>query len=245
MNSNKQQIHLIAYASSRFKTRSNYFNNEVSKNNCFNTVKVFNENDLTPSFVEKFQDVLSLPRGAGYWLWKWDIINQTLNTINDNDIVIYTDAGCHVNINEKTINRFNEYINLVNEHDILRFQLAHKEYVFTNKATLRYFKEKYNLQKEHALSNQLMATVIIMKKCPRVVKFFNEFKNIIEADRFLITDKYNDDRCVGFVDHRHDQSIFSLLSKALNIGYIIPDETWYEDWSRTEYSPFVASRCAN
>jgi hypothetical protein len=243
MNSQKQQIHLITYATNRFKTRADYFNNIVSKYDQFSTVKVYSNLDITKEFAEKYHDVLNMPRGGGYWLWKVDIIMQSLQRINDNDILIYCDAGCHVNLNDKTIQNFNKYLNLVNMHEMLRFELGHKEYCFTNKATLKYFKENYNLQKEDVFSNMLMATVILMKKNKEVIKFFEEFLKIISKDRYLITDYYNSEKYQGFVDHRHDQSILSLLTKTLKMGHIIPDETWYDDWNKTDYSPFVASRC--
>jgi hypothetical protein len=171
-----------------------------------------------------------------------NIIQQTLDRVNEGDIIIYMDSGCSVNINDSTTDRFYDYIDLVNQHDMVRFEIAHKEYAYTNKATIQYFQEKYNLQKEHVLSNMIGATIIPMKKCPRVVKFFNEFESVLRADRFLITDKYNEDRLDGFIDHRHDQSILSLLSKVLKVGYIIPDETYYEDWSKGSHIPILATR---
>lgn len=245
MNLQKPKIHLITYATNRFQTRANYFNDSVSKIKEFDSVRVYTDRDITPSFKSKYFDVLNMPRGGGYWLWKADIIKQTLEGVNEGDIVIYCDSGCHVKIDEKTLPTFEKYIKLVNQHNLLRFELGHKEYKFTNKATLKYFKENYNLQKEDVLSNMLMATVIIMKKGKPVKDFIEEFFKIIENDRFLVTDKYNSDMYKDFVDHRHDQSIFSLLTKVLKIGYIIPDETWYDDWSKTDYSPFVASRCTD
>lgn len=33
-------------------------------------------------------------RGYGYWLWKSYLIQKELNRINENDILIYCDAGC-------------------------------------------------------------------------------------------------------------------------------------------------------
>ena len=36
------------------------------------------------------------PRGGGYWIWKSHIIKK-INEINDNDILIYLDAGCSIN----------------------------------------------------------------------------------------------------------------------------------------------------
>ena len=44
--------------------------------------------------------------------------------------------------------------------------------------------------------------------------FFNEYSDVISHDMYLISDEYNSSNQVeSFVENRHDQSIFSLLSK--------------------------------
>lgn len=35
---------------------------------------------------------------AGYGIWKPYIVNQKLSEIYDNDILVYLDAGCSINI---------------------------------------------------------------------------------------------------------------------------------------------------
>ena len=38
-------------------------------------------------------------RGYGYWIWKSYINKYLINKINDNDIILYVDAGCNLNVN--------------------------------------------------------------------------------------------------------------------------------------------------
>ena len=63
-------------------------------------------------------------RGGGYWIWKPYIISKMLEQINENDILVYIDAGCHINITKESKQRFNEYINMINNSKcgLLRFQ---------------------------------------------------------------------------------------------------------------------------
>jgi hypothetical protein len=239
------KIHLITFASDRYVNRKQYFENIVSKIPWFDTVKVYNNLDIDLDFRKKFADILAMPRGGGYWIWKSHIIQKRLEEIQQNDILIYCDAGCEIQHNSDTEPTFQKYIQHATEHDAVHFELGHQEYKWTNKQTILFFKENYNLTKEHVLSNQIMSTVKILKKSKRTEEYISEFLKILDEDKFLITDEYNPDSISGFRDHRHDQSIFSLLTKALNYGKIIPDETWYEDWSKTTTSPIVAVRATD
>ena len=61
-----------------------------------------NENDISLEFRNKFKDKLIFgSKGFGYWCWKPDIILNILNKINNDDCLLYLDAGCHLNINGK------------------------------------------------------------------------------------------------------------------------------------------------
>jgi hypothetical protein len=64
---------------------------------------VFGADDLDDEFKLNFKDILREQRGGGYWIWKPYIIKKHLDKINDNDILIYMDAGCSININGKKI----------------------------------------------------------------------------------------------------------------------------------------------
>ncbi len=69
-------------------------------------------------------------------------------------------------------------------------------------------------KKEYFESNQIMASYILIKKSDFSVKFFQEYLEY-GCNEINISDKY--DKSIQqdkiFIDHRHDQSIFSLLYK--------------------------------
>ncbi len=45
----------------------------------------------------------------------------------------------------------------------------------------------------------------------------------------------------GFVEHRHDQSVFSILRK-MNGSLILDDETYFEDWDENREFPIHTKR---
>lgn len=191
------------------------------------------KNDI--SFWKKHGDFIeSNPRGYGFWLWKPFVIKKSLENLELNDILIYADAGCNFNFTPLSLKRLNEYVEMVDNsvYGILTFQLNHKEIEYTKYETfekiISHDNENIAQFKE---SGQCIATIIIMRKNPHTVNLVNEWLRFSEMYD-LINDKHTSETSV-FKDHRHDQSIFSLLVKKLG-SLKIPDETffhpnWYEN----------------
>ena len=226
------KIYGISYASRDFNDR--YINITKLGNNCglFDTFKCFREQDIDNDFKEKYKEVWNMSeRGGGYWIWKPYIISKMLEQMNDNDILIYIDAGCHINITPESQVRFNEYIHMINNSNsgLLRFQLTHQEKNYTNRQTIQYFKNKFNINDDimnnYLESFQLLNGIMIMKKNEYSVRFFNQCLNILNDDPKLHTDIYTN--IYTNEKHRHDQSIMSLLYKYMDGDLVINDETWF------------------
>jgi hypothetical protein len=172
---------------------------------------------LGDKFCEKNKHILDSPRGAGYWLWKPYIIFKTLEKLEEDDILFYSDAGIEF------IKSVDELIPIMDstEQKILAFQLdnIHPNKRWTKRdcfVNLGVDEEKY------ANHTQFLGSYIIMRKTNFVVSFVKEWLSYAEDYR-NITDSPNEcglPNYPEFVDHRHDQSIYSLLVLKNGIKYI-------------------------
>lgn len=203
----------------------------------FSEVKGFTDLDLKAdtSFWQKHgQFIESNPRGYGYWLWKPYLIKKTIETMNDDEILIYADSGCYLNLNALSVKRLFEYVQIVKESPtgILAFQMEHlPEYKYTKRETAETILKTENLTTVMS-SGQCMATVVILRKTVHSLAFVNEWFNYSEIYD-LINDSKSRPEHVGFIDHRHDQSIYSLLLKTRG-AYLIRDETYFHpNWKQT------------
>jgi hypothetical protein len=243
----KNDIHFITYGDNKYEKAKQRILKQAEDFGIFKSIKGFGYENLTEKFKEKYKDILNMPRGGGYWLWKLDIIKQTLNKINENDFIVYLDAGCH--LNKSGMNRFNEYINMFNnnEYGILSFQMIDQlEKWWTTSQILEYFNIN-NKDKDKIIleTGQYVGGVLIMRKNEHLLNYINEFENCIEKDKYLITDKYNKiNQASYFKDNRHDQSISSILRKKLGSIVIPNDESWkppFGNGKSLKY-PFWATR---
>jgi len=238
----RQKKYFITYNSSKsFKFSNNHLINLALNSNLFDDVYNFSYKDLSQDFTRKYKNVLQQNRGGGYWLWKLNIIDQVFSKINKNDIVLYLDSGSTLNYFAKK--RFDDYCYRLSSSDygLLNFSTIFIEKEWTTQEIFDYF--KINIDSEIANSPQREGGTLLFQKNDHSLSLIQEFYKLLNVDPYLITDKYNDSQNSEFFkENRHDQSIFSLLSKIYgSINY--ENETHFKNRESLQYSyPFLSTR---
>ena len=240
----ENNIHFITYGDEKYKSSRLRLVEQAKHFNVFSSIKGYDNEMLTEEFKIKYNDILKLRRGGGYWLWKMDIIKQELETMEENDFLVYLDAGC--NLNKKGILRFYEYINMFKNTDygILSFQMIDQpEKYWTTSQIFDYF-EVSDTDKTIRDEGQYVGGVLIMRKNDHLREYFRLFKKCVDSDPYLITDKYNPIQKPPFRDNRHDQSISSIVRKKHGSIVVKGDESWKPPFGKGDSMnyPFWATR---
>lgn len=233
------KLYFITYGDKRFRKSKKRLVSQA-KLFGFDSVKAFGFNDISNDFITKTKPYINDVKGGGYWLWKPFFLKKTLDEMQDGDILVYLDAGCELNISGKK--RFSEYIEIMNANKgVLSFHLPGlKECSYTNDAVFEYFEIApsstiYN-------SNQIIGTCLLIKKNDLTKQLTDDFFNIAIQRPELFSDIYNVKTTrSNFIDHRHDQSIFSVLRKKYDL-ITIEDETYNLDFNLMLDFPFLAKR---
>ena len=233
--------HLITYGDLKFNNAKKRLVKEAYNTNWFDTITSYGPEDLDDEFKFRFKEILKQPRIGGYGIWRPYIINKKINEINNNDILIYLDAGCSINQFGKK--RFDEYINLLNNSDegIISFQMPHNEKQYTTIEVFNYF--NIDINSEIANTGQILDGILIMKKNNNLINMNNIWFNTIYDNPLLFTDYYNKNQEDYFKDNRHEQSIFSVIRK-MNNPILLLDETYIIPFGSSESLkyPFWATR---
>ena len=240
-------IHLITFANSDgdFAKSQIQLISEALSMGVFDIVKGFNEK--SPELADFFNDIgirnfiASNKRGYGYWCWKFYFILEYLKSVAINDIVVYTDSGCTFNANG--INRFKEYIELAKINDLVVFQItSHPEYVWTKGDVITGLGCSNNEMCYN--TDQIMSGVFIMKNCPRILKFFEKLLTLSMTSGYnLLTDSESAVKNFeGFKEHRHDQSLFSIMVKILMSSNVSVVQSFEIDNSVDSIYPILATR---
>lgn len=130
-----------------------------------------------------------------------------------NKFLNYADTGCH--LKKEYIDKMKNYIDYAKEYDIVAFELGTLDKFWTKSNLFQYFNVLDN--KEITNTNTRCTTCMIIKKTDKTIRFVNDWLKVF-YDNFNLADDtpYVIKNLDGFIEHRHDQSIFSILSKLYN-----------------------------
>lgn len=205
--------YFITYGTNKYEHSKYRLRDQVKKLEIFDYIKTFDKSNLSNEFKEKYKKVLSYNYGDGYWVWKLDIIKQTLYNMEKGDFLVYADAGCVINMEGKK--RMYEYFDMLesSEYGIISFRLEnhHNEFKWTTSEIFDYFNidPKSNIGK----SSQIMATVLVMQKKEHLKKIIENAIKVLDDNEELFTNNYLKEQHSGFKDNRNDQSILSIIRK--------------------------------
>ena len=162
-------------------------------------------------------------RGYGYWCWKPQIVLQALRDMHDGDVLLYADAGCH--LNPCGLTRLMDYYELAKEHGIVAFQSrtldVPPKHLLTDSCwskgdLLDYFGARED--DSIVATGQLGGGVFLLKKDSTTIAFYEQFKQVFVQHFHLCDDSPSiSPNLPGFVENRHDQSVFSILGKKAGV----------------------------
>lgn len=187
---------------------------EAIESKFFDRVCVFD--DLTPpshvkNFLNNYPDILH-ERGYGFWAWKPHLLLDALTICSEGDIIVYADAGCQISNFGKS--QFDLNISICKTHGSLFFSMPkYIEKNWTKKTLLEYFGVLGNVFILN--SPQIQATYFYVEVNDLNKEMLMKWADISVTNNFYYI---NDNESFGveknnFFEHRHDQSILSILVK--------------------------------
>jgi hypothetical protein len=195
-----------------------------AKNIClFDNITVYTDRDLKmdDEFWRKHNEFIeNNKRGYGYWLWKPYIIKKTMEKMEDGDILLYLDCGCEIDI--RNSKNFKYYFELVKKYYIIGTTTGCKESDF-NKTDLLLFLDM--VDNKYLNSEQQQAGASLFYVFDKTRKLVNEWYEVCCNYHFIDDSPSICENSYGFVEHRHDQSVFSLLIKKYNMYH--PEESLF------------------
>ncbi len=203
---------LVNYANDKYR-QSQKFNTWTGKHIAkFDKVFSFGPEDIEPEYYNAHKDILDEPRGNGLWLWKPYFIDKVLSQCTDGDYVFYVDSGAFFVRNAETlIKSFEQGENIwVSDNPTL-------ESCFTKPKCFGALGCSEDIYKN---TNQIQATYVFFRCCQESRDFVKEWLSLCENKEMMEpAGGLNLEKPVrnGFVAHREDQSMLSLLCKKKGI----------------------------
>ncbi len=216
--SNKQDKIIITFGTDNlFKNQKTRFKQQAIDIGFFDSVIIEDEKTIKPLLKEHEEFIINNKRGYGYWIWKAFIIKNQLEKMNNNDILFYLDCGSSI-INNN-VERLDNYINTLKDYDVIVFDNPdHKMKKFVKMNVINEFNIEEDILEQYIIEGGC----IILKNTKKTKEFVDEWiKYMIKENYQLVNDDLlNLPQYEEFMEHRHDQSILTILARRKDYVYI-------------------------
>lgn len=210
----RARSHLVSFADGHFARRKQSFRNLAYESGFFDSVSVYDFDSLPETFRTAHGEYMkSNRRGFGFWIWKPIVILEALLGAENCDCVVYLDAGFTINPNG--LERFQEYLDIAREsrYKMLSFQNTHTEAHWTKQDCAQ--RLGVESSSRHMKTSQLGSGFLILQNTKSNLDLLREWSSVATERNYHYSNDAPSDLVnhSKFQEHRHDQSISSLLRK--------------------------------
>ena len=190
---------------------------EAHKSNIFSTVHCYFDYDLESMddfWIAHGNFIKNNKRLYGYCLWKPYLVLKLLETMQDGDRIFYADAGCQFDFDcEDPKKQYDEMVKHMGDQ-VMTATYCNVDYNMTKWDLVLHL----NMQDHPRLkTSQIQATTFMLTKCDRIMTFVRLWYTICCNYHLLDDSPSKAPNHSNYDEHRHEQSIFSLLAKKLDL----------------------------
>lgn len=213
-----KRIYFASFAdgSQSIKNAGKRIASQASSSGMFHKIIVFDKTSLEkllPIDQNQSSIMTSKIHGFGYFSWKPTLLKGLLEEkIPENAILVYCDSGTELVVNTFAKKKFLKLVYKLDNQPVVAFHTKFPEFKYTKSLCLSLLDDI-----EQRQTNQIEATTILLRNCAEARMFISKWYEFALKENFMYIDNNLDNEIEGFIEHRWDQSIFSVLYK--NAGY--------------------------
>lgn len=184
---------------------------QASDAQLFKSKKGYTLDELRAEFPDFWRNhgafIAAHPRGLGYWLWKPFLIREALSNLPDGDFLIYADAGCE--FIEDSSGDIAGLLPTEANQDVAVYRIDSQLIrQWTNLTTLK----RIDGASGCAHLPIIVAGLLFFKNSATSRELVGRWFELAALDDgALIIDRPGEFERTDFIEHRHDQSLLSIL----------------------------------
>ena len=199
----------VNYVDKKFQ-RAQKLNSRTARQWGADKVIEYGPEDIDETFRQRNKEILDTPRGGGYYLWKPYFYRRAYEELGEGDYLIYIDSGAVY------VNKIQYLIDCM-EREKVSLMIFSLEQERLEKCNTK--RDAFVLtgcdEPKYTDTPQSIGGYFVCKRAPEVEAYLDEVLWYAQDIR-IISDKPNEmglPNYKEFADHRHDQSVISLMSK--------------------------------
>lgn len=203
----KDKRYLISFATVEFHESQQRLKKSAYAHGVDKVFEYSQQDIRKTTFYRENRSILDQRRGAGYWLWKPYLLLETLKKVPEESIVVYSDAGIEIIRDLEplfTICKKNSPFALFSNAGHLNRTWTKRDcFVLMDCDTEEYWN-----------GQNILASFHLWRKCEKSLSFLEQWLSYSRDPRVLtdIANQCRRDNFPEFIEHRHDQSVLSILA---------------------------------
>ncbi len=176
-------VHFITFANTAFMQPTRIL--EQAKAFPFASIRSYSELDFPAFFKKHAWFINRFKKGYGFYIWKPHVIYERLKQMKEGEVLLYMDAGCHLNASPNALKRFHEYSDWLSEKDAVVFSLndSYKATTFIKQDAIDcYYPELNDLDE-----NYIAGSVILVKKSQQTMEMIYDWLTLCKQYCFIDT----------------------------------------------------------
>jgi hypothetical protein len=175
------------------------------------------------------------PRLFGYAIWKPYLLHHHLERLPSGWGLCYLDAGCVLNARSSAEPRLQDYRGFAQTHGMWATSLDQPRWGFPEFPEENWTKAdllaECDADDSVRSSPQYQSGMLMLLQADSTLSCLRKWRDLsVESDYHLISDAPSTQpNAAGFVEHRHDQSLFSIVAKVSGFR-AMSDDTWFAPW---------------
>jgi hypothetical protein len=216
LHDDKLRIHFVAYGDEHYSVSKRRIGQEAEALRLFETVRIYTQKDRDRWFRDASKETRNLVyqrRGGGYWMWKPFCVAERLSELEDGHVLVYADSGCTIRSSRSAVACLIRLVTdtLQHESGVMCFENPFKEREWTKRDVYERIYPEAFFQLDAC---QLTANRFILVKKEAATTHAQEWRDYALKEPHLFDDSPSQSpNASEFRENRHDQSVFSLISK--------------------------------
>lgn len=168
--------------------------------------------------------VKKYPRGWGLWVAKSFLARHVLHSMHEGEVLVYADAGCvYVDEHRETLEHMIAAISGPSGPDNIAYQMCLKEKDWTKSDLLAHLGvlERRDITE----SGQLFGGIFLLRKTAETVELVRQWLEVFMQENLVNDEPSTCPNASSFIEHRHDQSAWSVLRKLHPKTLFLSDNT--------------------
>jgi hypothetical protein len=209
------RIHFVSFATPSFRPRQWLLERSAKWLGMADVIHSWSPTRLAADgFTSRHADLFPGSKGFGWYAWKPYIIQQALRAADDGDLIVYQDCGRRDPILIRHhLSFWQDYLNEYQQHCVPGVLIPWwgPNRLWTKQQTLTIL----NMDEPRFRDcPQVQASWSVWRKCPQSIEFIKEWTELCSRRRLVSgdLDRGIENETNGFIEHRWDQSLLTLLT---------------------------------